>query len=102
MITFRLDNVTEQFLNILEGIVPQYTLHKQIGYGMRAERVIVVFVADNNASAFAQVARELNISLKNGALDEWEFYKADANNLFRDGIQIFPERPVFALINEVA
>lgn len=73
-------------------------MHKQIGYGMRAERVTVVFLADNNTAAFVQVARELGISLKDGVLDEWEFYRADANNLFRDGIQIFPERPVLALV----
>ncbi|MCR4263529.1 MAG: hypothetical protein NUV98_02305 [Candidatus Roizmanbacteria bacterium] len=76
----------------------QYTLHKQIGYGMRAERVTIVFLADNNTAAFVQVARELRISLNNGELDEWEFYSADANNLFCDGIQIFPERPLPTII----
>lgn len=74
--------------------MPQYSLYKQIGYGMQAEYKVIVFLASDNADAFAQVARDLDISLKEGALDEWEFYRADANGLYRDGIQIFPERPV--------
>ena len=78
--------------------MPQYSLYRQIGYGMRAEYKVIVFLAKDNADALAQVARDLGITLKNGMLDEWEFYSADANSLFCDGVQVFPKRPVSALV----
>lgn len=78
--------------------MPQYTLHRQRGDGMRAQLEITVFLADHNANAFAQVARELGITLKNGTLEEWRFRNAGAHSLFCNGIQIFPERTMSTII----